>query len=264
MVTIQKKVIERFIKKTGKFQKILKSASDRDINEADTVTIISDMLCELFGFDKYSEITSEFAIRGTYCDLAVKIKDDVKYLIEVKAIGLNLKDHHLRQAVNYGANKGIQWVVLTNGLTWEIYNIRLEKSLQFDKICTIDFLIINPRKSEDQEILFLLCKEGLSKAVIEEYQERIKSVNRFVIGAMVLNSPTLELIRRELRRMTPGLRVDASEIEVILRNEVLKREVIEGEVAKQAQKLLKKSSAKLLRKKTVSSENDINEKAEHI
>ena len=256
MVTIQKKVIERFIKKSGRFQKILKNASDRDINEADTVTIVSDMLCELFGFDKYSEITSEFAIRGTYCDLAVKIKDDVKYLIEVKAIGLELKDHHLRQAVNYGANKGIQWVVLTNGLIWEIYNIRLEKSLQFDKICTIEFLNINPRKSEDQEMLFLLCKEGLSKAVIEEYQERIKILNRFVVGAMVLNSPTLELIRRELRRMTPGLRVDTSEIETILRNEVLKREVIEGEVAKEAQKRVKKSSSRPLKKKTTSLEKE--------
>ena len=80
MVAIPKKVSERFIKKTNKFQKVLKNASDRDVNEADTVTIISDILYEVFGFDKYSEITSEFAIRGTYCDLAVKIKDDVKYL----------------------------------------------------------------------------------------------------------------------------------------------------------------------------------------
>lgn len=254
MVPIPKKVTDRFIKRTAKYQKILKSASDRDINEADTVTIVSDMLGELFGFDKYSEITSEFAIRGTYCDLAVKIKEDVKYLIEVKAIGLNLKDHHLRQAVNYGANKGIQWVVLTNGLVWEIYNIRLEKSLQYDKVCTFELLNINPRKSEDQEILFLLCKEGLTKAVIDEYQERIKSVNRFVIGGILLAPPALELIRRELRRMTPGLRVDVTEIEAILRNEVLKREVIEGEVADKAQKRVRKSSGKLLRKKTASPE----------
>jgi len=262
MVTIPKKVSDRFIKNINKFQKVLKNASDRDVNEADTVTIVADILDEIFGFDKYSEITSEFAIRSTYCDLAVKIKDDIKYLIEVKAIGLTLKEQHLRQAVDYGANKGVQWVVLTNGLIWEIYNIRLEKSLQYDKVCTIDFLNINPRKLEDQEILFLLCKEGLSKAVIEEYQERIKILNRFVIGAVVLNSPTLELIRRELRRMTPGLRVDTSEIETILRNEVLKREVIEGEVAKEAYKMLKKSSIKFLKKKTVSSENDINEKTE--
>jgi hypothetical protein len=254
MVPIPKKVTDRFIKKTKKYQKILRSASDRDINEADTVTIVSDVLGELFGFDKYSEITSEFAIRGTYCDLAVKIKDDVKYLIEVKAVGLNLKDHHLRQAVNYGANKGIQWVVLTNGLIWEIYNIRLEKVLQYDKVCTLDFLNINPRKSEDQEILFLLCKEGLTKAVIDEYQERMKSVNRFVIGGVLLTPPALELIRRELRRITPGLRVDITEIESILRNEVLKREVIEGEVADEAQKRVRKSSGKPLRKKTASQE----------
>jgi hypothetical protein len=28
----------------------------------------------VFGFDKYSEITSEQAIRGTFCDLAVPLE----------------------------------------------------------------------------------------------------------------------------------------------------------------------------------------------
>jgi len=27
----------------------------------------------LFGYDKYEEVTGEFAIRGTWCDLAIKI-----------------------------------------------------------------------------------------------------------------------------------------------------------------------------------------------
>ena len=53
------------------------------------------MLADLFGFDKYTEITSEQAIRGTYCDLAVKLEGKIKYLVEVKAIGLMLKDNQV-------------------------------------------------------------------------------------------------------------------------------------------------------------------------
>ena len=96
MVTIPKKVADQFIKQIGSFQRVLKKAKDRDINEADTVTIVTDILAGVFGFDKYTEITSEHAIRGTYCDLAVKIEGKLKYLIEVKAIGLELKENHLR------------------------------------------------------------------------------------------------------------------------------------------------------------------------
>ena len=51
----------------------------------------------------------------------------IEYLIEVKAIGLSLKENHLRQALGYGANNGIPWVVLTNGLVWELYRIKFEK-----------------------------------------------------------------------------------------------------------------------------------------
>lgn len=78
MATIPKKVLSRFQTSTKKFQKILQMASNRDVNEADTVKIVSDMLAEVFGYDEYAEITREYAIKNTYCDLAVKIGSDVK------------------------------------------------------------------------------------------------------------------------------------------------------------------------------------------
>ncbi|MEJ2031655.1 MAG: hypothetical protein P8Y63_01130 [Deltaproteobacteria bacterium] len=36
-----------------------------------TVTLFTDMLAEIYGYDKYPEITSEYVIRSTYCVLAV-------------------------------------------------------------------------------------------------------------------------------------------------------------------------------------------------
>jgi hypothetical protein len=40
-----------------KFQQVLNLAKDRDVNEADTVSIIKDMLADIFGYDKYLDIT---------------------------------------------------------------------------------------------------------------------------------------------------------------------------------------------------------------
>ncbi|MFV1950717.1 MAG: hypothetical protein ACC630_01980 [Nitrospinota bacterium] len=72
MAKLPKKVIERLTKTVSKFQRVLKIAKDRDVNEADTVLIVGDILSEVFGFDKYMEVTSEFAIRNTYFALEPK------------------------------------------------------------------------------------------------------------------------------------------------------------------------------------------------
>ena len=64
MSKIPSSVVKRLTSTVPKFKKILAKAKERDVNESDTVTIITDMLEEIFGFDKYSEITREFAIQG--------------------------------------------------------------------------------------------------------------------------------------------------------------------------------------------------------
>ena len=74
MQTTPPKVADRITAVLKRFQPILTSAKARDVNEADTVVIVVDLLAELFGYDKYSEITREHSIKSTFCDLAVKIE----------------------------------------------------------------------------------------------------------------------------------------------------------------------------------------------
>jgi hypothetical protein len=207
------------------------------------------MLEDVFGYDKYKEITSEYAIRGTYCDLAIKIDGEPKYLIEVKAIGLDLKDHHLRQAVNYGANQGIQWVVLTNSIDWEIYRIRFEKPISHQLLCSFNFHELNLRTQDDKDRLFILCKEGLSKAAMEQFDEYVRNVNKFVVGTIVQSEAVLNVIRRELRRMSPGAKVDKDELKKMVVNDVLKRDVVEGVPAERARARVKKASSKAAKKR---------------
>lgn len=90
MAAMPKKVAERLVAGLKRYQPILAAAKARDVGEAGTVTIIKDMLAEVFGYAKYSDATSEHGARSTYCDLAVKIDGHLPTLIEVKAIGLDL------------------------------------------------------------------------------------------------------------------------------------------------------------------------------
>ena len=249
MPSIPKKVVERLTAGLKQFQPILSAAKARDDGEADTVMIVTDMLANVFGYDKYSEVTAEYAIRGTYCDLATKLEGTLQALIEVKAIGLELKDQHVKQAVDYAANQGVDWVVLTNGMHWRVYNVIFGKPIDQELVIEIDVCSMNPKNQSDLEILYLFCKEGWIKSVLGDYQLQKQALSRFFLGALILSDPVLEVIRRELRRVSPDVRIEIEQIRGVLGAEVLKREVIDGDKAAEARKKIARAATKLLRKR---------------
>ena len=54
---------ERMKAAIKKFNKPLNDLVARDANEGDTRLLVTDMLCEGFGFDKYSELTTEYRVK---------------------------------------------------------------------------------------------------------------------------------------------------------------------------------------------------------
>lgn len=250
MASIPKKVAERLVAGIKKYQPILASAKARDVGEADTVTVIKDMLADVFGYDKYSEVTSEFSIRGTFCDLAIKTDGTLQTLIEVKAIGLELKDSHVKQAIDYAANQGVDWVLLTNGMCWRVYHLTFSKPIEQELVVNIDFSALNTRLESDIDLLYLWCKEGWQRSVLDEYNTQKQALSKFFVGAMLQTEPVLEVIRRELRRMSPDVRIDIEQIKGVLAEEVIKRDVLEGEKADEARKKIARAASKALRAST--------------
>lgn len=224
---ITKKTEERIKSSIAKFQKVLGIAKDRDLNESDTVSIITDMLAEVFGYDKYLQVTSELAIRGTYCDLAIKLNDKFEYLIECKAIGIDLKENHLRQAIGYGANKGIQWIILTNGMEWQIYKLKFEQPIQWELVAKFNINELSMKNERDVEKLAIITKEGVEKNFREELYEKIQCVNKFVVGQLLLSEPVISTVRRELKKLSDGINVEEAEVIALLRDTVLRREIVD-------------------------------------
>jgi predicted type IV restriction endonuclease len=247
MAKLSKRAEERVIAGLRRFQPILSSAKARDINESDTVVIVTDLLQEIFGYDKYSEITSEHMIRGTFCDLAVKLDGSLAFLIEVKAIGLELKEQHIKQAVDYAANQGCDWVALTNGTVWRVYKVTFAKPIEHELVVDLDLLTLNPRNRAHVEMVGLLAKEGWQKAQLGEYHSQQQALNRFTLAALVLSDPLLGVLRREIRRISPEVRVEEADIKVVLEADVLKREVLEGEKADAAKRHVARAAGRALR-----------------
>ena len=236
MAKIGIKVQSRMTQGLKQFLPILASAKARDVSEADTVTLVKDMLAEIFGYDKYLEVSSEFSIRGTYCDLAIKLDGKLTLLIEVKAIGIDLKDQHVKQAVDYAANQGLDWVILTNGSKWQVYKLEFTKPISKELVLDLNIENCSTRSSSDIDLLYLLCKEGWQKSALGEFNSQQQAISSYTIAAILQSDPLLKTLKRELKRLSTDVRIEEEDISRVLLSEVIKRDALEGDKAKEAKK----------------------------
>jgi predicted type IV restriction endonuclease len=240
MANISNKIADRLIAGVKRFQPILAAAKTHDVSEADTMAIVRNMLAEVFGYDMFTEITAEHSIRGTYCDLAIRFDEKVQTLIEGKAIGHALKDSHVTQAIGYAVNQGTEWVVLTNGLMWRIYRVVYTQPIDKELVVEIDFCGINPKDKDHLSLLFLLTKEGWAKSALGDFHTQKQALSRFVLAATIISDPVVDIIRRELKRAFPEVKIDKEQMRKVILQDVLKRDVVEGEKADDARKKMAK------------------------
>ena len=237
---VSKRFAERARPALKKYQKALDSARSRDVNESDTRVIISDFVADVLGFDKYSELTTEFAVKTTYCDLALKVKGKLRFLVECKSIGTDLKENHLRQATDYAANDGVEWVLLTNGAKWQAHRVRFEQPIRADEVFSIDLLDPSAKTADLLERLYLISREGAAAAAIDHFWEQKEATSRYIIAQLLLSEPALSSVRRHLRRMYPGVKVTEEDLAKLLASEVIKRDALEGPRADEAAKVARK------------------------
>lgn len=250
MNKLPKKFVERAASTLKKYQRIALAQQKADVAEADTVTLIKDVLADVFGYDKYDELTAEHQIKSTFCDLAIKIGGQLRLLIEVKSAGSTLSDNHLRQVIDYGAHQGIHWVILTNAIEWRLVRIYVANQISHEEVCRIAFADLNPKNEDHLQAMFLFAKEGLTTDAMDTFHQHSQLFNKFTVSAIMRTEPVISVVRREIRRLFPDIRVGNENLALLIENEVIKRETIEGEKAKEAATRIKKAVNKLERAKS--------------
>jgi hypothetical protein len=119
----------------------------------------------------------------------------------------------------------------------------IDKELILD-LCLTD---LNPRSDDHVSLAGLVAKESWTKESLGEYLEQKEALSRFTIAAVLQSDSVLSVIRRELRRVSPNARVETDAIAEVLRNEVLKRDALEGDRADIAAKMVARAARKTLR-----------------
>ena len=96
--------------------------------------------------------------------------------------------------------------------------------------------------------LYLLTKEGIGKSVLGDYHTQRQALSRFLIGAIIMSAPVLDVTRRELRKISPDVKIDNDQIQEVLVQEILKRDVLEGEKADEARRKIARVNKQVVKK----------------
>jgi hypothetical protein len=204
---------------------LLERARRRNINEADTCGRVYDMLQDILGYDKYLETTSEYRVRGQYVDYAIKIDGEVKFFIEVKAVGVTLNPNHLRQVTTYAVDEGVEWAVLTNACLWQLYHIGFERPINVQLVAEADLLAKDHTAAVD--LLYLISRDGITRDEAAKYWSTKLALSAPNLVKVLLNEGVLNKMRRELRQMT-GQRLSPDELRALLVSQVLSAEAAQA------------------------------------
>jgi hypothetical protein len=211
---------ERIKNAIRRYAKPLGELASRDANEGDTRLIVTDFLTEGLGYDKYADLTTEYAVRGEFADFGIRIDKQLVAFIEVKRIATKLSERHLRQVQMYAVNEGVEWMVLTNGAVWQVWHLSPGMPVAVDLAFEVD-LLADASVASKANLLFYLCRESLRRHQIDELWRVKRATSPSSLTRVILSDGVLQAARRELRRQT-GHAADVAELRRLLVDTVLR------------------------------------------
>lgn len=234
--------MDKGVKKSlQQYAQVFHDGRQRGANEADTVMYLTKFFTDVLGYDLFSEITKEFQVRDRYCDIAIKIEGQVRFLVEAKAMPLSLADRHIEQAGNYASRSGIQWVVLTNGISWRLYHLTFDTGgIEHDLAFEVE-LTPESDLEEAWKCLHLLSRESLVGEGLEDFWAHKKTLSPASLVKALFTEEVLNALRRDLHRKSE-VRLELTDVAASLRR-LLNPEVLTEDIKiRKARKKRKKNA----------------------
>jgi hypothetical protein len=198
------------LKKLREYKKKYLKKEFTELDESGTRIMVNALLTEVLGYKELEDIKTEYSIRGGYADYVIQLKRKKHFIVEVKAIQLDILERHLRQSVNYAANEGIDWVLLTNGKQVELYRVIFSKPIREQRIFSYD--LSDPADLNNAaNFLVYLSKKSIIKNELEHFWLRFQALEPNNLCRNLFDSEVIRFLRRILKKKT-GLYFNDSDI----------------------------------------------------
>ena len=169
-----------------------------ELDESGTRIMINSFLSEVLGYKPLEEIKTEYMIRGTYADYVIQLNGIRHFLVEVKALSLDLSEKHLRQTINYGANEGIEYALLTNGRSFDFYKIIFDKPIASRKIFSIDLSDSSQLKIA-LEYLQFLHRDSAAKSGFKLLWNRCEATDPASVASILLSDEVVGQVKKLIK-----------------------------------------------------------------
>jgi len=194
--THQREVLEKNLREYRK--KWLGKSKGKSLNEADTRICVNDFLTDVLGFQMHEEIKTEYAIRGQYADYVIQLKRKKQFVVEVKAMEIDLNAKHLLQATHYAADEGIDWVLLTNGMNIELHRVIFSKPVSDVQIFKFDLSDLSQIERASDAFVFL-TKRAVVKGELEDYWKRFDALTPTKLAKILFTEDIIGAVRRKVK-----------------------------------------------------------------
>ncbi|MBR2674321.1 MAG: type I restriction enzyme HsdR N-terminal domain-containing protein [Mogibacterium sp.] len=239
MAVYQEKALARIKSGLTRMSSIVEKGKKDAYNEADTRKVVTDFLTRYLGWDQFDNITAEQMIGSRYADFVIKKGGDQLAVIEVKQIGMTLKDTHLNQARQYATDEGIEWIVLTNGDTWKVYRNVYEDKIPVAKLVfTVAISNKEEKPAEKAAKFYLISEEASRKHEIEDYFDRKIALSGENLADYILSDDVLSKIRIALKVGT-GQKLSNYEVASSLVAHLFDEELVGAAIYKRLEKIKK-------------------------
>lgn len=169
-----------------------------DLDESGARLMVNQILTDLLGYKSLEEIRTEYMIKGTYADYVIQINGTRHFLVEVKALSLALSDKHLRQAINYAANEGIEWAILTNGRNFQLYRIIFAQPIESKLVFEVDLSNHETAKG-NAAFLQYLHRDIMLKKGLDQLWNNFIATEKTTIASIMLTKPAISFLSKQIK-----------------------------------------------------------------
>ena len=235
------------------------AARGKDSSEEDARIILTDILSDALGYDKYNELRTELRERNGRTDYAVKLsegpnakkQDKVDFIIEAKAVHIPLRKIHVDQTLTYCLTKGLEFFILTNVMTWQLYKVKRAKDGP-DAILIHEVTFSGANDPESiADDFFVFSKYCYLSEDWDKVATQAKATNVSDVAALLLSEKVVRTVCRMLEELHET-KIDQEAVKELIENRIIKSET--QEVNMSLLKKLEKAQPKNRRKRAVKKE----------
>ena len=172
-----------------------------DIDESATRIMINFFLCDVLGYEELVDIKTEFRIRETYADYVIQTDRKKNFIVEVKAMQVDLNKRFVRQSVEYAVNEGVDWVILTNGRQLQLYKIIFAKPIRYEVFFDLDLTDLKQINQNGKSIVYL-SKKSVKKNELEDLWRRQAEISPEKLAKILKQEAFIKLLRKEMKKLT--------------------------------------------------------------